>query len=425
MSLPFLAALPTSFIPTGAQGVIAFILILLALVIVHEFGHFLAAKAFGIKVLEFGVGFPPKAKSWKFGETEYSINWLPIGGFVRLLGEEDPTDPRSLAAATRGKRLAVMFAGVFMNLVLAVVLLSIGFMVPRTRSLSLAQVNEIAVDSPAYCADVDGTLRDGRVPTSGLSESSQAAKLDTCRTLYGSASAQGLQPGDLIMEVEGRDVKNTGELIYANRLHLGETQTWTISRGGSTLIARVYARWHPPAGQGPTGIRVGAPSTCSDVDAEGKAIGCTLLYPYTEREWYAPWQAFPKGVQSLWDTVILTKNEHQVRFGGGGGGGVSADQPAFSGPVGIASQTSDLVKAEGWRPLIELAALLSLNLAFFNVLPIPMLDGGRILFVFIEILRGGKRIAPEREAMVHMVGFALMMAGVIIVTYFDVARLVS
>src|SRR5690606_22394070 len=99
-----------------------------------------------------------------------------------------------------------------------------------------------------------------------------------------------------------------------------------------------------------------------------------------------------------------------VRVGGGGGGGVPDDQPAFSGPVGIASQTSDLVSQQGWRPLIELAALLSLNLAFFNVLPIPMLDGGRILFVLIEIVRGGKRIAPEREAMVHMVGFALMMA---------------
>ncbi len=152
------------FIPTSIQGVFAFVFILLTLVVIHEFGHFLAAKAFGIKVLEFGVGFPPKAFSRKFGETEYSVNWLPIGGFVRLLGEEDPSDPRSLAAASRPKRLAVMAAGVVMNLIVAVLLLTIGFMIPRERSLSLAQVTEVSVDSPAYCADVTGEMRDGTHP---------------------------------------------------------------------------------------------------------------------------------------------------------------------------------------------------------------------------------------------------------------------
>ena len=114
------------------------------LIVFHEFGHFLAAKAFGIKVLEFGVGFPPKAKTlFTKGETEYTLNWLPIGGFVRLLGEEDPTDPRSLAAAPRWQRLTVMGAGVMMNLVLAILLLSIVFMVPRERSLAQAQIVEV------------------------------------------------------------------------------------------------------------------------------------------------------------------------------------------------------------------------------------------------------------------------------------------
>ena len=112
-----------------------FLGLLLVLVVLHEFGHFLAAKAFGIKVLEFGIGFPPKALTYfRKGDTEYTLNWLPIGGFVRLLGEEDPTDPRSLAAAPRWKRLTVMFAGVFMNLILAILLLAVGFMVPRERS---------------------------------------------------------------------------------------------------------------------------------------------------------------------------------------------------------------------------------------------------------------------------------------------------
>ncbi|HEX6031944.1 MAG TPA: site-2 protease family protein, partial [Tepidiformaceae bacterium] len=203
-----------------------------------------------------------------------------------------------------------------------------------------------------------------------------------------------------------------------------ETQTWEINRAGSSLTAHVYARWHPPAGQGPTGITIGAPVTCSGVDAEGNATGCTLLYPYTESVWYWPWEAVPKGLGSLKDTLVLTYNEVRVRVGGGGGAATS-DQPAFTGPVGIASETGNLIDEAGWRPIIDLLALLSLNLAIFNALPIPMLDGGRMAIVFVEILRGGKRIAPEKEALIHLTGFALLMAGVLIVTFFDIQRLVT
>jgi regulator of sigma E protease len=258
------------------------------------------------------------------------------------------------------------------------------------------------VNSPAAQAQVTGTMRDGSQPK------------------------QGLQPGDLVLNVEGRDVKNTSELIYANRLNLGKTQEWIISRGGSTLTAEVYARWHPPAGEGPTGIRVSPPGSCLTFDDNGACTQSQLLYPYTESVSYAPWKAFPKGLESLWDTLIISKNEMQVRFGGGGGGGTGAsDGPAFQGPVGIATATGDIIQEEGWRPLIELAALLSLNLAIFNALPLPMLDGGRIFFVFLEILRGGRRVAPEKEALVHLTGFALLMGFVLLVTVFDIQRIVS
>ena len=396
----FLAAFdPVAILRAG----VPFLALLVVLVVIHEFGHFLAAKAFGIKVLEFGIGFPPRAMVYlRKGETEYTLNWLPIGGFVRLLGEEDPGDPRSLAAAPRWKRLIVLFAGVFMNLVLAIALLGVGFMVPRERSLSLAQVGAVAPDSPASQAVISGSMRDGGKPQ------------------------QGLQPGDLVLDVEGRDIKNTNELIYANLLNLGKTQTWQISRAGSTLTARVYARWHPPDLQGPTGIRVSAPATCLQFDDKGDCTESQLLYPYTESVSYPPWEAFPKGVSALWDTVVLTMNQLRARFGPGGGGGTSgSDGPAFQGPVGIASQTGAIIEQEGWRPLIELAALLSLNLAIFNALPLPMLDGGRIFFVFIEILRGGRRIAPEKEALVHLTGFVLLMGVVLLVTVFDIQRIVT
>lgn len=383
------------------RAAVPFISLLLILVLIHEFGHFLAAKAFGIKVLEFGIGFPPRAKTmFTKGETEYTLNWLPIGGFVRLLGEEDPSDPRSLAAAPRWQRLTVMAAGVIMNFVLALFLMGVSFMVPRDRALTQAQIVDVAQGSPAAEARIDGTMRDGTAPV------------------------QGIQPGDIITEVEGRDIANTSEMVYANRLNLGKTQEWTIIRAGSTLTAHVYARWHPPAGQGPTGVRIGAPQTCS-VDAQGEPTNCQLKYAQTESVSYPPWEAFPKGAQSLVDTMVLTVNEIRVRIGGGGGASVNDDQPAFTGPVGIADTTGTLIKEAGWRSLIEFAALLSLNLAIFNALPIPMLDGGRMFFVVLEILRGGRRISPEKEALVHFAGFALMMAGVLVVTYFDIARLVT
>lgn len=395
----FLAIDPVAILRAGGP----FLGILVALVVIHEFGHFLAAKAFGIKVLEFGIGFPPKAWTYaRKGGTDYTLNWLPIGGFVRLLGEEDPSDPRSLAAAPRWKRLTILFAGVFMNFVLAIVLMTVSYMVPQTRSLSMAQVLQVSPGSPAANAKVEGTMRSG------------------------APAQQGLQPGDLVLKVEGRDIKNTNELVYANRLNLGKTQTWVISRGGSTLTAYVYARWSPPAGEGPTGVRIGAPGNCTGVDANGDPTNCQLLYPYTESVSYPPWKALPKGIGALWDTVILTKNEIQARImAHGGASGVSSDGPAIQGPVGIASQTGQIIQQDGWRPLIDLAALLSLNLAIFNALPIPMLDGGRMLIVFIEVLRGGRRIAPEKEALVHLTGFALLMAMVLVVTFFDISRIIS
>jgi regulator of sigma E protease len=287
-----------------------------------------------------------------------------------------------------------------MNLVLAAALLAVSYMIPREVSLAQAQINSVAEGSPASEAEITGTMRDGSEPR------------------------QGLQPGDIVQEVEGRDVRNTGELIYANRLNLGETQTWIINRGGSTLKAEVYARWHPPAGQGPTGITIGAPTICTDVDDQGEPTGCQLRFPFTESEWFWPWEAVPKGVNSLVDSVVLTYNEIRVRVGGGGGAATS-DEPAFTGPVGIASETGELIDEAGWRPIIELAALLSLNLAIFNALPFPMLDGGRMALVVVEIIRGGKRIAPEKEALIHLTGFALLMASVLIVTFFDIQRLVS
>ena len=364
------------------RAALPFLGILFLLVVIHEMGHFFAAKAFGIKVLEFGIGLPPRIKGIGFrrGETEYTLNWLPLGGFVRLLGEEDPTDPRSLAAAPRWKRLTVLSAGVVMNIVLAIILFSVGFMVPRERSMGVVSIAEVFPDTPAAIAQVDGYMQDGSAPD------------------------QGLQSGDIIATVNGREILNIQELSFAIRRYLGEVQNWEIVREGSSLQASVLARWDPPVGQGPTGLMVGS------------------RYPYTETVWYYPWDAFPKGWGGMVYTIVLTKNEIQLRLSGSEAA-LSAGEPLFTGPVGIAEATGDVISKVGWRSLIELTALLSLNLGIFNILPIPMLDGGRVLFVLVEIVRGGRRISPEREALVHLMGFSLLIAGVIAITYFDVTRL--
>lgn len=381
--------------------------ILIPLVVIHELGHFVAARIFNIKVLEFGIGFPPRVRGASFqkGETEYTLNWLPLGGFVRLLGEEDPSDPRSLAAASAGKRLIVLYAGVAMNVVLAILLLAVGFMIPRDRAMTMVEIVDVVPDSPAAEASVSGEMLDGSEPE------------------------QGLQPGDRVVEVEGRDIANPNELVYNARLSLGSTQEWTVNRQGALLDVEVYARFHPPPGEGSTGIQIAPPMTCADVDAQGNPINCELLYPYTESQWYWPWEAVPRGAQSLWETVVLTKNEIQVRVGGssagGAAGGNGEDAPVLTGPVGIADLTNQLVDQAGWRSLIEIAALLSLSLAVFNALPIPALDGGRALFVFIEIFRGGKRISPEREGLVHLIGMALLFSAIIVITYLDIARIVT
>jgi regulator of sigma E protease len=399
---PFLAVDPVALI----RSPLLLLLLLLPLVIIHELGHFISAKAFGIKVLEFGVGFPPRIKrlAWRRGETEYTINWLPIGGFVRLLGEEDPGDPRSLAAAAPWKRLIVIYAGVAINFVAAIALFSFGFMIPRERSLSLAQITFVEPGSPASEALIEGTMQDGSDPL------------------------QGLQPGDIVLEAEGRDIANTFELVYVNRLNLGETQEWVVKRGSSLLTAEVFARWDPPAGQGPTGVLIGSPSTCADVDDEGNGINCQLLYPFTESvQYFAPWDTIPRGWQALVDNVVLTKNELQVRLGGGTDGASlnGGEGPIVNSPVGLAAATNEIVKEAGWRPLIELAALLSLSLAVFNFLPIPALDGGRALFIWIEMIRGGKRISPEREGMIHFAGMVLLLAFIAFIMILDVERLIA
>lgn len=446
---------------TVLYSVLPFLAMLVALIVAHELGHFFTAKLFKIKVLEAGLGYPPRAWGFTWKGTIYSVNWIPLGGFVRLLGEEDPSDPESLAAQPAWKRLIVLFAGSGMNFVLPVFLFAIAFMVPRSVPAGPAVITSIAPNSPAAEA--------------------------------------GLQAGDVVQEINGRTVKNSLDAIRITRLNQGENVEFEVRRtdpteGSSVLTVTARSRWDPPtimhtvqpgdtvrsvarqlglstdevraaAGidqsidpdtvltlptpEGPATYRVrefdsvetiarrfnvtaeevraaaGLPDP--DVLEEGQelrfkqgpiGIGIGNLYPFDEKESHPPWTALAKGWTSTWDSLTLARNQVISLLHGGSG-------PDVAGPVGIAQATGEVVEESGLIVLLDFAALLSINLAIINVLPLPMLDGGRIAFVLLEVVRGGRRIAPEKEAIVHLVGLALIITMAVVVTYFDILRIIS
>jgi regulator of sigma E protease len=443
------------------EAVLPFVGILVFLVVVHELGHFVTAKLSGVKVLEFGIGYPPRVWGFKFRDTEYTINMLPLGGFVRLLGEEDPSDPQSLAAQPAWKRLVVMGAGSGMNFLLAVVLFSVALMIPRELPAGRAQIAQVVPESPAAQA--------------------------------------GLQVGDVIEKIDGRDVRSTAEASYNIRLHLGENipievkRTDPVTNESTTYTARVKPRWAPPP-------YVYTVQPGEDVDAVAKAIGFDRFsvraaagidyiveagteltitdngetipytaeedetvegiarilrvpeaavaraaglpdqnaltpgaelnfpqgatgirigaqYPFTETRSEGPLSALRLGIRQTFDSLKLARNEVYAWIKG-------ASTPAVSGPIGIAQTTGEVVEQAGWKSLVDFAALLSVNLAILNALPLPMLDGGRMAFVIVEILRRGRRIAPAKEALIHLVGFAAMLILVVVLSYFDIARIV-
>lgn len=342
--------------------ILAFIGLLAILILSHELGHFIAAKLSKVKVLEFGFGFPPRLLSIKRDETVYSLNLLPLGGFVKLLGEEDPTLPGSLASKSLATRILVLSSGSIMNILVPVVLFSLSFVIPHNIMTEKVIVKEVASGSPAYSA--------------------------------------GIESGDVIVQINDQLIQNRGDVGYFIRLNLGsKTTIWLQKADLSQKKIEIIPRWNPPPGQGPIGIVV-------------TGVDSTVI-----RQSYPIWRAVPSGIRHCWQVLVLFRNEVISWF-------VRGTLPQLTGPVGIAHMTGEVAKA-GTSPLLEFAALISLNLAIINLFPFPGLDGGRLIFVFLEGLRRGKRISPKKEGLVHLIGFIILILVILAVTYQDIIRIIK
>ncbi|MBI5369697.1 RIP metalloprotease RseP [Candidatus Uhrbacteria bacterium] len=352
--------------------ILVFIIILSLLVFVHELGHFLMAKKMGMKVEEFGFGFPPRLFGLTRGETTYSINSIPLGGFVRIKGEsgEHRDHPDSFSSKSALARFGVLVAGVAMNLLLAAVLLSVGFMI------GLPGIVDESLPSSAH-------VRDRHLMIMNVLADSPAAKA-------------GIQAGDILLNIDAQTFTTTQQ-----------ARDYIASKASEPMTVLVEDQQHV-SHQSELVVQ-SLPSTGTIGLGVGLVQTGLISYPFLDAV-----------IQGIGQTISLT-GEILKAFGGIvksliGGHGVGVD---LSGPVGIAVMTGQ-VAALGFVYLLQFTALLSINLAVINVLPFPALDGGRILFLLIEKWRG--RAVDERvETAAHNLGFLLLMVLVLLVTYKDFA----
>lgn len=363
--------------------IVAFIIIFSILVLVHEWGHFYFARRAGIKVEEFGIGLPPRAKAIykdKKG-TVYSLNWIPFGGYVRLYGE-DSSDPKilkskeSFAAKSILKRSMVICAGVFMNFVLAWLLLSIALTVGMKPIL----VND-----------------------SDIQKASEAGLIQVQEVLFVNEITQGsplaetdLQAGDLVAQINGKPVPKASDL--SQTLQPGQPLNLTILREGQEGMLTVT-----PDAEGKLGFSVSnMPYIVFLKD---------LKYPFYE----APDRAITEvgrlsylTLNMLGDVVVSLVQKLTVPEG-------------VAGPVGIAKLTYRFMQ-EGVVAMMQFVALLSISLGVINIMPFPALDGGRFLFIIFEIITR-RRPSPKWEGIIHGVGFILLILLIFVITWNDIRNL--
>jgi len=368
--------------------IIVFLAVLSILVLVHEFGHFVTARKFGAKAEEFGLGFPPRAigiyKStgggWKkvYGSREvsdaadtiYSLNWLPLGGFVKIKGEDgENTDSDSFVSRKMWQKVIILIAGVSMNIVLAFVLISIGYMIGFPQAIG----DDIS----------GGKVINPQIQVVDLLDNSVATKA-------------GIKSGDIITGIDGIKFKNFTALQKYVDENVGNELDYEVQRGYEKKEFKMTPEIRKETERGGVGISI-------------VEMG-TVKYSFFRSIW-----------EGLKTTIFITWMIILAFFGLIRdlimGSGVGAE---VAGPVGIATITGQAARL-GFAHLLQFTALLSINLAIINILPIPALDGGRLLFLAVEKIKGSP-VKRETEALIHNIGFILLMILILVVTFKDVSK---
>ena len=512
-----------------------FIPILLVMVVIHELGHFLTARFFGMKVHEFGIGFPPKVWSKKTKDgMEWSINALPIGGFVRIEGENgDSDDPNAFGRKPPWQRAIVLVAGPFMNIVLAFALYLLLAGGGREISKGDVAVTAVVPNSPAAQAgllpgdvfrfvgskriestkdvSIETTLskaepvrftmeRGGKLvelnikPRVKPPEGEGALGIEMGYLLSGSDVVaakpetrynfnQGFQEGDQLTAVNGQPI--TSNIALKNYIETtGETSlNITLVRNGQTLVQTLPLRAYidyvykdsDAAKKGiPSGAQVDSLGLEGDTNLtpirnakqyqdfmtanQGRAVVVNFTQVdntgaettgratiaanlttepnaanrlprvrtsgvYTKnlfvRQNFGPVEMISDATYQTWEAITLIPRTFNALFNG------SVPVSSLAGPVGMAQITGQAVDNGGLGTLLLLTALLSVNLGVMNILPLPALDGGRLVFVFIEMLTRGKRVPPEKEGMVHFVGMVALLTLMVLISWGDIVRLIS
>ena len=301
------------------------------LIFIHELGHFLAAKWMGVRVHEFGFGYPPRMfKLFEHDGVEYTINWLPFGGFVRLAGENDDFETEgSLPTIAPWRRIIVMVAGPFMNLLTAVVIFAI---------LMMAGIPQFVGDQTTLPVQIVGVGAESP------------------------AALAGLQPNDIILSIAGQEVIGIEEVSAALQANAGQEVEVVVRRGDADVAVSLRPRLPAeiPAGQGAAGIQI--TTYVSDEDIE-------LVK-------YGPIEALIGGIKQTWAMIVLMIGGLVTMLRGLLLPDVPAPEGGVGGLVAIGRITAEIAQ-QGWRDLLNLTAFLSINLAILNMLPIPALDGGR------------------------------------------------